>query len=86
VSLLIPYTINTYGIGSQIVGPHSIFATMITNEGEVVIFRCKKAVPNFDGSGFDTGAETIELPFFINSTAGSCQPYQLDYLNRYVSC
>jgi hypothetical protein len=86
VSLLIPYTINTYGIGSQIVGPHSLFATLITTEGEVVVFTCRRVTPNFEGSGFDTGAESIELPFFINSVAGQCQSYELDYTGVYVSC
>lgn len=86
VSLLIPYTINTYGIGSQIVGPHSLFATLVTNEGEVVVFTCKRVTPNFEGSGFDTGAESIELPFFINQVAGECQPYQMDWTGMFVAC
>lgn len=86
VSLLIPYTINTYGIGSTIVGPHSVFATLITNENEVVIFTAQKVTPDFQGSGFDTGAESIELPFFINQPAGACQSYQLDWTGLYVSC
>jgi hypothetical protein len=86
VSLLIPYTINTYGIGGQVVGPHSLFATLITNESEVVVFTAKKVTPNFEGSGFDTGAENLELPFFLNQVSGDCFPYQMEYTGLFVSC
>jgi hypothetical protein len=86
VSIETPYTITGLGIGSTVVGTHSVSAVLIGNDNEVVLFKAGNVTPNFDGSGFDAGADTLEIPWFVNNVAGSCQAWNLYFCKEYVSC
>lgn len=84
VSVEIPYTVTGLGIGSTIVGPHKVTAKIIGNDNEVVLFQAPNVTVNFDGSGIDVGADTLEIPLFINNSG--CQPYRMLFTGQYVSC
>lgn len=85
-SMLTTETFTGLGIGDNIVGAHSIIANIITTQNQLVIFRANYIVPSIAGSGFDASAEQVEVPFFINTQAGECFPYEMFWTNVTLSC
>lgn len=57
----------------------SVFGTVITTDNEVAILNIAKVKPNFEGTGYYPGNDTIDLPFFIQDIAGKTTPYDLMY-------
>lgn len=86
VSLLVDEQFTGLGIGDNIVGAHSVIATIITTENKLVIFRANYITPSIAGSGFDASSEQMEIPFFINTQSGECFPYELFFTNVTVNC
>ena len=86
VSMEFEENMTSLGISDNIVGAHSCIATIITTENKVVVFRAKYITPSLAGSGFDASSESVEIPFFINTTAGECFPYEMYFTEKTVNC
>ena len=86
VSMLTEETFTGLGIGDNIVGAHSVIATIITTQNKLVIFRANYITPSIAGSGFDPSGEQIEIPFFINNQSGECFPYEMFFTDVTVNC
>lgn len=86
VSMLVDESFTGLGIGDNIVGAHSVIASIITTQNKLVIFRANYITPSIAGSGFDASSEQIEIPFFINTQSGECFPYELFWTDVTVNC
>lgn len=86
VSVLVEESFTGLGIGDNIVGAHSVIATIITTQNKLVIFRSNYITPSLAGSGFDPSSEQVEIPFFINTQSGDCFPYELFWTDVTVNC
>ena len=86
VSIVTTESFTGYGIADNLVGAYKVRASIITTDNQVIIFKADNLTPSFDGAAIDTGAEQIEIPFFINQVPGQCFPYEWLYTGKFVGC
>lgn len=86
ISVQMPYTVTGLTIGDNLVGPHSVVATLVDTNNKVAIFYAPVATPNLDGAGFTPGGDAMEIPLFLNNPPGACRSWDLIYTNKEVRC
>lgn len=77
INLSIPYEITGKQMSEEVVGPHSISATLVDSTNAVSLFYAPYISPDSSGVNIDPGAESFVLRAFVNSLPGSCQPFNL---------
>lgn len=68
------------------VSNHSVAATLIATDDEIIFLEIPKVSINFETAQLNPSAEQIDLNFFINAVAGRCEPYDLIYSGEYIEC
>jgi hypothetical protein len=88
VQLITTQSVTGYEIGDTLVGVCQIRAVFVTTNNQIVTFSANNTTPSFNGStiNLDSNNDKIELPFFINDDPSGCQPYQIVYTGKYISC
>lgn len=68
------------------VANHSVAATLIATDDEIIFLEIPKVSINFETAQLNPQADQIDLNFFINAVAGRCEPYDLIYSGEYIEC
>lgn len=71
---------------SKKVANHSVAATLVATDDELIFLEIPKVSINFETAQLNPSAEQIDLNFFINNVAGRCEPYDLIYSGEYIQC
>jgi hypothetical protein len=82
------FNITVTGVSSTAkkVSNHSVAATLIATDDEIIFLEIPKVSINFETAQLNPSAEQIDLNFFINAVAGRCEPYDLIYSGEYIEC
>lgn len=68
------------------VANHSVSATLIATDDEIIFLEIPKVSINFETAQLNPQADQVDLNFFINAVAGRCEPYDLIYSGEYIEC
>lgn len=68
------------------VANHSVSATLIATDDELIFLEIPKVSINFETAQLNPSADQVDLNFFINAVAGRCEPYDLIYSGEYIEC
>lgn len=71
---------------SKKVANHSVSATLVATDDELIFLEIPKVSVNFESSQLNPSAEQVDINFFINAVAGRCKPYDIIYSGEYISC
>lgn len=82
------FNITVTGVSSSAkkVANHSVAATLIATDDEIIFLEIPKVSINFETAQLNPQAEQIDLNFYINAVAGRCEPYDLIYSGEYIEC
>jgi hypothetical protein len=86
VSLSVPCDVTANYWSDLILGDHTVTAALVDTEGQVTIFNAPLITPNLEGSQINTGAETTELRFFLNTPPGACRAFNMYETEFKVAC
>jgi len=67
---------------------YQLLALTVTTLNQIVNVKVFSCFPSFDGStiDFSGGAESIEIPLFVNHIEGNCIDYDIIWTGQYVNC
>ena len=82
------FNITVTGVSSTAkkVANHSVSATLIATDDEIIFLEIPKVSINFETAQLNPQADQIDLNFYINAVAGRCEPYDLIYSGEYIEC
>ena len=82
------FNITVTGVSSTAkkVANHSVSATLIATDDEIIFLEIPKVSLNFETAQLNPQADQIDLNFYINAVAGRCEPYDLIYSGEYIEC
>jgi hypothetical protein len=87
VMLLLPISIIGIRLSDILIGPHSLYATLVNTENKLTFFEAFSVTPNLEGRSVDFGGEGgMELGLFLNNPPGECRAFQITDSQIRVGC
>lgn len=82
------FNITVTGVSSTAkkVANHSVSATLIATDDEIIFLEIPKVSINFETAQLNPQADQVDLNFYVNAVAGRCEPYDLIYSGEYIEC
>jgi hypothetical protein len=76
VTVSIPADVTGLALSDVVVGAHRLNAKLVDNSNKAFLFEAYSVTPNLEGGSIEFGAENMDIPLFLNSSAG-CSSYNL---------